>query len=136
MKRLKYLALALGLALGIFASAQAPAKKPNILVIFGDDIGMWNVGAYTHGMMGHTPNIDSLAKQGALFTDHYGATELHCGPGGVHHGSNADSHRHDDDRHSRFNARNSEGRSDARRSAQVARLRHGPVREEPPRRPQ
>ena len=35
--------------------------KPNILVIWGDDIGMWNVGAYTHGMMGHTPNIDSIA---------------------------------------------------------------------------
>jgi arylsulfatase A-like enzyme len=46
-------------------------KKPNILVIFGDDIGMWNVGAYTHGMMGHTPNIDRIAKEGMLFTDHY-----------------------------------------------------------------
>ena len=52
------------------ATAQR-AKKPNILVIFGDDIGTWNVGAYTHGMMGRTPNIDSIAKQGALFTDHY-----------------------------------------------------------------
>ena len=39
-----------------------PDKKPNILVIFGDDIGMWNVGAYTHGMMGETPNIDRIAK--------------------------------------------------------------------------
>ncbi len=47
------------------------AKKPNIVVIFGDDIGYWNVGAYTHGMMGRTPNIDSIAKQGMLFTDHY-----------------------------------------------------------------
>ena len=53
------------------ALAQAPAKPPNIVVIFGDDIGTWNVGAYTHGMMGKTPNIDSLAKQGALFTDQY-----------------------------------------------------------------
>ena len=51
--------------------ASAQQKKPNILVIFGDDIGMWNVGAYTHGMMGRTPNIDSIAKQGVLFTDHY-----------------------------------------------------------------
>jgi len=50
--------------------AQA-ADKPNILVIFGDDIGTWNVGAYTHGMMGRTPSIDSLAKGGMLFTDHY-----------------------------------------------------------------
>ncbi len=40
----------------------AKQDKPNILVIFGDDIGMWNVGAYTHGMMGHTPNIDSIAQ--------------------------------------------------------------------------
>ena len=40
----------------------AQQKKPNIVVIFGDDIGMWNVGAYTHGMMGRTPNIDSIAK--------------------------------------------------------------------------
>lgn len=46
-------------------------KKPNIVVIFGDDIGYWNVGAYTHGMMGATPNIDSIAKNGLLFTDHY-----------------------------------------------------------------
>src|SRR5262245_40924358 len=47
-------------------------KKPNILVIFGDDIGTWNVGAYTHGMMGRTPNIDRIASEGMLFTDHYG----------------------------------------------------------------
>jgi arylsulfatase A-like enzyme len=53
------------------ALAQAQQKKPNILVIFGDDVGMWNVGAYTHGMMGRTPSIDSLAKNGVLFTDHY-----------------------------------------------------------------
>jgi arylsulfatase A-like enzyme len=66
------IALAAVLALGSGpADAQTAVKKPNILVIFGDDIGMWNVGAYTHGMMGKTPNIDSLAKQGAIFTDHY-----------------------------------------------------------------
>jgi len=58
------------------ASAQ---KKPNILVIWGDDIGMWNVGAYTHGMMGRTPNIDSLAKGGAIFTDHYGQASCTAG---------------------------------------------------------
>ena len=53
------------------AVAQQTDKKPNILVIFGDDVGMWNVGAYTHGMMGRTPNIDRIAKEGMLFTDHY-----------------------------------------------------------------
>ena len=50
----------------------ASAKKPNILVIFGDDIGYSNISAYNLGMMGyHTPNIDSVARQGALFTDYY-----------------------------------------------------------------
>jgi hypothetical protein len=45
------------------AARAGQSKKPNILVIWGDDIGMWNVGAYTHGMMGRTPNIDSIAKR-------------------------------------------------------------------------
>ncbi|MAB98382.1 MAG: arylsulfatase [Pseudomonadaceae bacterium] len=54
-------------------------KKPNIVVIWGDDIGMWNVGAYTHGMMGHTPNIDSIAKNGMIFTDHYGQPSCTAG---------------------------------------------------------
>ena len=52
--------------------APAQAKKPNIVVIWGDDIGVHNISAYNHGIMGYrTPNIDSLAKQGALFTDSY-----------------------------------------------------------------
>jgi arylsulfatase len=53
------------------APVVAQQQRPNILVIFGDDIGTWNVGAYTHGMMGRTPNIDSIARAGILFTDHY-----------------------------------------------------------------
>ena len=57
----------------------AKTPQPNILVIWGDDIGMWNVGAYTHGMMGHTPNIDSIAKEGMLFTDHYGQPSCTAG---------------------------------------------------------
>lgn len=63
---------------GLF-SVQAADKKPNILVIWGDDIGMWNLGAYTHGMMGRTPNIDSIAKTGMLFTDHYGQPSCTAG---------------------------------------------------------
>ena len=57
-------------------SAIAPAhaaagKKPNNLVIFGDDVGYWNISAYNRGMMGYrTPNIDRIAKEGAIFTDH------------------------------------------------------------------
>ncbi len=54
------------------ASAGAQQKKPNILVIWGDDIGYWNVSAYSRGMMGfRTPNIDRIAREGAIFTDHY-----------------------------------------------------------------
>ena len=73
--------LLIALALGTLsvASAHAAESRPNILVIFGDDIGTWNVGAYTHGMMGRTPNIDSLATQGALFTDHYGQPSCTAG---------------------------------------------------------
>jgi arylsulfatase len=48
------------------------AEKPNILVIMGDDVGYWNISAYNRGMMGYrTPNIDRIAKEGALFTDYY-----------------------------------------------------------------
>jgi len=52
--------------------AVAQTKKPNILVIMGDDIGMWNISAYSRGMMGYrTPNIDRIAHEGAIFTDLY-----------------------------------------------------------------
>jgi len=56
------------------------AKKPNILVIWGDDIGQFNLSAYNLGMMGFkTPNIDSIAKEGALFTDWYGQQSCTAG---------------------------------------------------------
>src|SRR5262245_9294988 len=61
------------------AVAQTTEKKPNILVIFGDDIGTWNIGAYSNGMMGRTPNIDRIAKEGMLFTDHYGQPSCTAG---------------------------------------------------------
>jgi hypothetical protein len=62
----------LGLAAGPMVPAVAQDnKKPNIVVIMGDDIGMWNIGAYHRGMMaGTTPNLDKIAKQGMLFTDY------------------------------------------------------------------
>ena len=57
-----------------------PAGKPNILVIWGDDIGQFNVGAYNMGMMGYkTPNIDSIGKDGAVFTDWYGQQSCTAG---------------------------------------------------------
>ena len=60
--------------------ATAQQKKPNILIIWGDDIGYWNVSAYSQGMMGYkTPNIDRLAKEGALFTDWYGQQSCTAG---------------------------------------------------------
>jgi arylsulfatase A-like enzyme len=60
--------------------AQAQEKKPNILVIWGDDIGGFNIGAYNQGMMGYkTPNIDSIAKEGAMFTDWYGQQSCTAG---------------------------------------------------------
>src|SRR5580693_8749343 len=49
-----------------------PAKKPNILILWGDDIGIWNISHFSRGMMGYqTPNIDRVAKEGAMFTDYY-----------------------------------------------------------------
>ena len=57
----------------------AAAQRPNILMITADDVGYFNVGAYSHGMMVPTPNIDRLAREGLLFTDHY--SEPTCTPG-------------------------------------------------------
>ena len=49
-----------------------PQKKPNILVIWGDDIGVTNLSCYSRGLMGYqTPNIDRLANEGMMFTDYY-----------------------------------------------------------------
>jgi arylsulfatase len=68
------------LALAAAPPAPAQAKKPNILVIMGDDIGITNIGAYSLGMMaGKTPNLDKLAKEGMLFTDYY--AEASCTAG-------------------------------------------------------
>jgi arylsulfatase A-like enzyme len=71
--KLKLLAPALGLALlGVLASAQAQDKKPNIVFIMGDDIGWMQPSCYHQGLMvGETPNIDRIAKEGARFIDYY-----------------------------------------------------------------
>ncbi len=62
------------------AAAQEKGSKPNIVVIMGDDIGIWNIGAYHRGMMaGRTPNLDKLAAEGMLFTDYY--AEASCTAG-------------------------------------------------------
>jgi arylsulfatase A-like enzyme len=74
--KLKHIGLSLLVGTAALVCAVSPAqaadKKPNILVIWGDDIGIHNISAYNLGIMGyHTPNIDRIAKEGALFTDAY-----------------------------------------------------------------
>src|SRR5262245_52127900 len=62
------------------ASPAAGGRKPNILVIFGDDIGVPQISAYTMGLMGYrTPNIDRIAAEGAIFTDAYGQQSCTAG---------------------------------------------------------
>jgi len=69
------------LALCLACPAAFAAKdKPNILVVWGDDIGQSNISAYTRGMMGyHTPNIDRIANEGMMFTDYYGEQSCTAG---------------------------------------------------------
>jgi hypothetical protein len=62
------------------SAQQATAAKPNILVIFGDDIGQANISAYTHGLVGYeTPNIDRISKEGMTFTDYYAENSCTAG---------------------------------------------------------
>jgi len=62
------------------SSSSASGKPPNILVIFGDDIGIPQISAYTMGLMGYrTPNIDRIAAEGAIFTDSYGQNSCTAG---------------------------------------------------------
>src|ERR1700749_3805750 len=58
----------------------AKTGKPNILIIWGDDIGWFNISAYNHGIMGYrTPHIDRISKEGAMFTDSYGQQSCTAG---------------------------------------------------------
>ncbi|HPF68103.1 MAG TPA: arylsulfatase [Flavobacteriales bacterium] len=68
------------LALTLSAAAQNKNEKPNILVIWGDDIGTWNISHNSRGMMGYmTPNIDRIANEGVSFTDYYGQQSCTAG---------------------------------------------------------
>ena len=125
------------------AQAQQPAatppsgKKPNIVFIMGDDIGMWNIGAYHRGLMaGRTPNIDKLAAEGTLFTDYYAEASCTAGraqfitgempirTGMTTVGQAGSPHRY------------STAGGDHRDGVEVHGLCHRPVRQEPPRRSQ
>ena len=68
------------LVLAAGTTAAQTGQKPNILIIWGDDIGQFNISAYNMGMMGYkTPNIDRIAKDGAVFTDWYGQQSCTAG---------------------------------------------------------
>ena len=80
MKRHYFLLLAILMMITWAANPAAAADKPNILVIWGDDVGWFNTSAYNRGMMGYkTPNIDRIAKEGAMFTDWYGQQSCTAG---------------------------------------------------------
>ena len=73
-------AVALVFALATVGLPEAQEKKPNILVIMGDDIGIWNISVWNRGMMGfQTPNIDRIANEGALFSTYYGQQSCTAG---------------------------------------------------------
>ena len=80
MRKTTFILTLLLCGLCVSAGTAYAADKPNILVIMGDDIGITNISAYSHGMMGYkTPNIDQLAKEGAMFTDYYGEQSCTAG---------------------------------------------------------
>jgi arylsulfatase len=79
MNPIRWILSALPLAI-LVPMAAAAADKPNILVIWGDDIGQSNISAYTKGVMGYrTPNIDRIANEGMVFTDYYGEQSCTAG---------------------------------------------------------
>lgn len=78
--RFKILSLFFGLAFLMVGTFAAASEKPNILVIMGDDIGIPNLSAYSHGLMGYkTPNIDRIANEGMMFTDYYSENSCTAG---------------------------------------------------------
>ena len=112
-------------------------KKPNILLLMGDDIGWWNISYNNRGQMGYrTPNIDRIANEGIAFTDYYGQQSCTAGRAAFITGQNPvrtgltkvgapGADRGPDG-----------GGPDDRRSPQAAGLRDRPVRQEPLRRPE
>ena len=79
-KNVRSIPLFLGMIVAALLITPVHAKKPNILVIWGDDIGRANISHYTHGVMGYmTPNIDRIAQEGMTFTDYYGEQSCTAG---------------------------------------------------------
>ena len=106
--------------------------KPNILILWGDDIGWWNISYNSRGQMGYrTPNIDRIAQRGRRLHRLLRPAKLHGGPRRLHHRAEPDPHRPDQGRHAGRRCRPPRGRPDHRRTAEAAGLRHRPVRQEP-----
>ncbi len=79
-RQIASIAVALVFIANAALAQQSGAKRPNILVIFGDDIGWFNPSIYNHGLMGYkTPNIDRIGREGAMFTDWYGQQSCTAG---------------------------------------------------------
>ena len=118
-------------------SSTGSGRQPNILVIMGDDVGWFNIGAYHQGIMsGKTPNLDKLAAEGMRFTDYYAEASCTAGRANFITGRAAASHRPDDGRPGRRRRGHAGSGGDARDRPQVAGLRDRAVRQEPPGRPQ
>ena len=117
----------LGAGVAIPAQAQQPAstppngKPPNILVIMTDDVGIWNISAYHRGMMGgRTPNIDRIAKEGALFTDYYAQQSCTAGTSRVYSWTDAVPYRSAEGRPARRQAGPAGHRPDDRSAPQAS----------------
>jgi arylsulfatase A-like enzyme len=110
-------------------------RKPNILVIWGDDIGTWNISHNNRGMMGYrTPNIDRIAKEGLSFTDYYGQQSCTAGRAAFINGSVPV--RTGMTKVGMPGAKEGWQKTDVTSPrAEEPGLRHGPVRQEPPGRP-
>ena len=112
----------------------AADQKPNILVIFGDDIGWMNVSSYGGDIMGvQTPNIDRIGREGLRLTSFYAQPSCTAGRAAFITGQLAGTHRSDHGRHAGLAGWPAEGRRHACRDPQVAGLFDRTVRQEPPR---
>lgn len=81
--KINFKRIAVGLGLAIASTSTLAADKPNILAIWGDDVGPFNISAYNRGIMGYkTPNLDRIANEGILFTDSYGDQSCTAGRAG------------------------------------------------------
>src|ERR1700704_4332321 len=114
-----------------------PNKKPNILVIWGDDIGISNLSCYSRGMMGYfTPNIDRIADEGMLFTDSYGEQSCTAGRSSFITGQSVYRTGMSKVGVPRERPRTEKRSPKNRQTAKATRVCHWSVRQESPRRPE